>query len=66
MHAQLKKTLWPGLVVIGVTCAAVQMGRIVAGPLFRATDAREQSPTSGDELHSFSALEPNDTHVQAN
>jgi predicted TIM-barrel fold metal-dependent hydrolase len=63
MHAQLKKTLLPWLVVIGVTFAAVQVGRTVAGSLFAATVALEQSPTSGDELQAFAALEPIDTHV---
>jgi predicted TIM-barrel fold metal-dependent hydrolase len=65
MDAQLKKTLLPWLVVIGLNLAVFPVGRIVAGPLFAATDAREQSSTSGDELRAFAALEPIDTHVHA-
>lgn len=65
MHAQPKNPLLPWLVVVGLTCAALQVGRIVAGSLSAATVAREQSPTSGDELQAFAALEPIDTHVHA-
>jgi predicted TIM-barrel fold metal-dependent hydrolase len=67
MRTQLKKALWPWLIVAGVTFAAFEIGRIVAGPLFVTTAAAAHDPSSTpqDELHPFAALEPIDTHVHA-
>src|SRR5580700_82059 len=67
MRTQLKKALWPWLIVAGVTFAAFEIGRIVAGPLFVTTAAAAHDPssTSQDELHPFAALEPIDAHVHA-
>jgi predicted TIM-barrel fold metal-dependent hydrolase len=65
MHAQLKKILWPWLIMVGVTFAAFEIGRTVAGPLFAGAAAPDQSSTSRDELQAFAALEPIDTHVHA-
>jgi predicted TIM-barrel fold metal-dependent hydrolase len=67
MHLGLKKTLWPWLIVAGVTFAAFEIGRTVAGPLFAATAAAAHDPSStfADELQAFAALEPIDTHVHA-
>ena len=67
MRTRLEKASLPWLIVAGVTFAAFQVGRLAAGPLFAATatDAREQTSTSSDELQAFAALEPIDTHVHA-
>jgi predicted TIM-barrel fold metal-dependent hydrolase len=67
MRTQLRKGLLPWLIVAGVTFVGLQVGRLVAGPLFAATatDARERSSASSDELQAFAALEPIDTHVHA-
>jgi len=59
-----KKILLLSLIAAAVAALALRASRIVADPILAAA-APGPSPTGEDELQTFAALEPIDTHVHA-